>query len=248
MRLREVDRNSPVPLYYQIKEIIKEYIKEKNLKPHDMLPPEEELSKMFKVSRMTVRQAMKELQIEGIIYRLKGKGTFVAEKARISDLAHLKGFSEELEEMGKEHRSIVLFNDLVEPPDPVLEEFKLEKGTKILLLKRIRYEGDIPRAIEEAYLNTIAYPKIEIVTKKDMEKESLYKILRDELSIVPTLARETIEIHEASKDEAKLLEIGKGTCLFKRVRITSSQEDVVFEYTVSLYRPDGFKLSYVVRV
>ena len=246
--MRRVDRSSPVPLYYQIKEIIKDYIEENSLKPHDMLPPEESLAEVFGVSRMTVRQAMKELQIEGLIYRIKGKGTFVAEKGMVSDLAQLKGFSEELESMGKSHHSVVLHNGLVEPTPEVLEAFNLSKWRKVLLLKRIRFEDDIPRALEEAYLNVVSYPELLEITRRDMERESMYRILRNELKVIPTTARESLEIVNADAQLARMLEIRKGQCVLKRSRITSSQDGIVFEYTLSWYRPDRFKIRYVIRV
>ncbi len=246
--MKGVDRSSPIPLYYQIKEIIKDYIDEMELKPHDMLPPEENLAKMFGVSRMTVRQAMKELQIEGVIYRIKGKGTFVAERGMVSNLTELKGFSEEIESLGKTHRSVVLHNGLVDPPPEVIEVFELPRGRKALLLKRIRFEDDIPRALEEAFLNIMAYPELVEISHRDMERESLYRILRGELRIVPTTARESLEIVLADLELARILGMKRGQCVLKRLRITSSQDDTVFEYTLSWYRPDRFKLRYVIKV
>ncbi len=246
--MKGIDRSSPIPLYYQIKEIIKDYIEDNGLKPHDMLPPEENLARMFGVSRMTVRQAMKELQIEGVIYRVKGKGTFVAEKGMVSNLTDLKGFSEEIESLGKTHHSIVLYNGLIDPPPEVIETFGLPRWRKVILLKRIRFEDDIPRALEEAYLNVVAYPELIEITRKDMEKNSMYRILREDLKIIPTVARESLEIVKADLELGRILDIGKGQCVLKRLRITSSQEDIVFEYTLSWYRPDRFKLRYVIRV
>ena len=245
--MKGIDRASPVPLYYQIKEIIKDYIREKKLKPHDSLPPEEELSRMFGVSRMTVRQAMKELQVEGIIYRVRGKGTFVADKTTVSDLTSLRSFSEEILALGKKPRSMVLHNDLIDPPPEVIEAFGLRKWRKVLLLKRIRFEDDLPRALEEAYLNVAAYPEIIEITKRDMEEESLYRILREELGIIPTLANETLEIANADPALSRILGVRKGKCLMKRIRVTKSQDGTVFEYTISWYRPDKFKLTYTVR-
>ena len=75
-----IDKNTPVPMYYQLKKIILDMIREGKLKPGDMIPTELELSDIFGISRTTTRQAIMELVMEGPLYRIKSKGTFVAEK------------------------------------------------------------------------------------------------------------------------------------------------------------------------
>jgi GntR family transcriptional regulator len=76
--LMRVDRNDHLPLYIQLKNIIEEKIKEEDLNPGDIIPSEKELQQEFGVSRITVRQAIKELENEGLVKKKQGKGTFVS--------------------------------------------------------------------------------------------------------------------------------------------------------------------------
>jgi len=240
--LESVDRSSPIPLYYQIKLNLKRFIEDNKLKPNDPLPPEEELAKYYKVSRLTVRQAMQELVKEGLIYRIQGKGTYVAENKMISDLSHLTGFSEEMEKIRKKAWSKVLTNKLVKPPEKVADAFHISGEAKVLLLSRLRYEGDRPRSIENAYLNISKYPILRKISQYDMSTKSLYKLLKDEFSIYPTFAEEEIEVVHAEESVAKILGIKEGDCVLSIVRITFSQEKIPIEYVYSNYRKDNFKL------
>ncbi|SHE80535.1 GntR family transcriptional regulator [Marinitoga hydrogenitolerans DSM 16785] len=237
-----IDRNSPIPLYYQIKEQLKNYIELNKLPAHTLLPTEDELSKKYSVSRLTVRNAMKELINEGIIYRIQGKGTFVSEKKLITDLTSLKGFNDEMESIGKKTKAKVLFNGFILPDAKVVKIFKLKKNQKVLLLSRIRFEGNIPRAIENAYLNISAYPELIEIKEKDMSNLSLYKLLKDKFQIFPTHAKEEIEIIHANKKISKILNIKENDCVLSIIRLTSSQDNIPFEYVESKYKKDNFKL------
>lgn len=240
--MNNIDRNSPIPLYYQIKEQLKNYIESNNLPAHTSLPTEDELAKKYNVSRLTVRNAMKELINEGIIYRIQGKGTFVSEKKLVTDLTYLKGFNDEMKSLNRKTRSKVLVNEIIQPDVKIIEIFNLKRNQKVLLLSRIRYENNIPRAIENAYLNIAAYPELIEIKEKNMEILSLYNILKEDFQIFPTYAKEEIEVMYADKETSKLLEIKENDCILSIIRLTSSQENIPFEYVESKYRKDNFKL------
>ena len=89
--MQKVSKTSPLPLYYQIKNIIREMIENEELKPGEMLPAERELCEIQKVSRMTVNKAIMDLVNEGIVYREQGKGTFVAIPKEKQQISKLKG-------------------------------------------------------------------------------------------------------------------------------------------------------------
>jgi len=84
-----IDKNTPIPMYYQLKKIILDMIKDGRLKPGDMIPTEMELSEIYGISRTTTRQAIMELVTEGQLYRVKSKGTFVAEKRVVQDFTNV---------------------------------------------------------------------------------------------------------------------------------------------------------------
>ena len=95
-----LNKNTPIPLYYQLKQWIIEQIERGDLKPGDVIPSERELSEEFEISRMTVRQALTELVNEGKLVRERGKGTFVAEPKISQDLFRLTSFSEDMKSCG----------------------------------------------------------------------------------------------------------------------------------------------------
>src|SRR6056297_1948074 len=95
-----VEKDSPIPLYYQLSEVLKTQIEEGNLEPHERLPSERELSEHYDVSRMTARKALSEIESEGYIYRSQGKGSFVAEPKLRQSLFELTSYTEDMKRRG----------------------------------------------------------------------------------------------------------------------------------------------------
>ncbi|OAA83067.1 HTH-type transcriptional repressor YvoA [Clostridium ljungdahlii] len=106
--MRKVSKDNPLPLHYQIKEILQEMIENEELKPGDAIPTERELCEVQGVSRMTVNKAIMSLVNEGAIYRKQGKGTFVSEAKVNRQLSRLKSFTEEMEDEGHKTNTKVL--------------------------------------------------------------------------------------------------------------------------------------------
>src|SRR5262245_18634066 len=109
----------PAALYVKIRDYLRECIMDGRLKPHDQLPPESALIDQFGVSRITVRQALNDLQKEGLIFKLHGKGSFVSAPKADQHLASLQGFAEAMSAAGHE-----IFNQVVDlrdiPAQPVI--------------------------------------------------------------------------------------------------------------------------------
>ena len=125
-----LNKNSPVPLYYQIAEHLQEQIGAGNLASGSRLTAERELSEQFGVSRMTVRQALNYLQSLGLIEVRQGVGTFVARPKHTYDAIHLAGFSEEMSRSGDQVESIVLEQLLVQPSARVANLLRLAAGVR----------------------------------------------------------------------------------------------------------------------
>ncbi len=93
---------SPQPLYEQIKDTLRARVLDGSYPPHSRMPSESELCAMYGVSRITVRQALGDLQKEGLVFRLHGKGTFVSKPKAFQNVASLQGFAEAMSSMGYE--------------------------------------------------------------------------------------------------------------------------------------------------
>src|SRR5436309_10426913 len=117
-----LERSNPLPLYYQLKEVLKEQIHAGHLAPHTSIPSEPELVNSYHVSRATVRQALAELVHEGLLYRQHGKGTFVCEPRVQQTVSELSSFTEETQRRGKRPGGLLLVSELVRGCENVREQ------------------------------------------------------------------------------------------------------------------------------
>jgi len=239
---------TPIPLYYKLYVDLKESLNSGKYQKGDKLPTEKELCQNYGISRLTVRRAMDELRREGFIERLKGKGTFVTGSKREEQLAILTGFTDEARKRGSETRSVVLENKLVRVPADAVELFDIPADAMVVLLKRVRFLEGEPYAIEEAYLNVGADIRFLNITQRDMEKESLYGILRKEFNINISYAEEEMELTRLKKEEARFLRQDQDECAIMRKRFTYTKSDICIEYVISLYRADKSKFRIVRRI
>lgn len=191
-----IDMNSPLPLYYQIKQNILELIQASVLRTGDALPSERELSESYGVNRMTVRQAIAELNTQGIVRRLHGVGTFVTEQNAIAPLIPaVTGFSERFRSVGMKPASTVIRLEVVSASPVVAQKLELAAEAPVISLQRLRLVNDEPLMFEKSYLPYEAYPDL---LNEDFSSQSLYDllgrryqthILETEQTLEPTLLR-----------------------------------------------------------
>ncbi|HID15976.1 MAG TPA: GntR family transcriptional regulator [Candidatus Atribacteria bacterium] len=239
----KIDRRNPIPLYYQLYERLKKKINNGEFKPGTYLPSENNLAASYNVSRFTVREALSELAREGLIEKIKGRGSLVVPPKNIENLTGLHGFTEEARLSGHTPTSLVIENRLVEVPPIISEKLGLPIGSKILLLKRLRLLDNIPYAVEWAYINTMIDARILKILDMDMSKKSLYDFFRKTLKLRLLYADETLEVTKPIPETQKLLKISKDACVVKRRRFTYIEDGKCIEYVQSLYRGDRYKFT-----
>src|SRR6266700_702665 len=120
-----LERSNPLPLYYQLKQVLWQQITAGPLAPHTAIPSEPELVARYRVSRATVRQALTELVHEGLLYRQHGKGTFVCEPLVQQSLSELTSFTEAMRRGGKRPGGLLLVSELVRGSENVREQLRL---------------------------------------------------------------------------------------------------------------------------
>ncbi|MBS3787475.1 GntR family transcriptional regulator [Candidatus Bipolaricaulota bacterium] len=240
MKSSDVDKNSPVPIYYQIKELFKERIESGDLEPHQRLPSERDLEKRHGISRMTARRALTELESEGYAYREQGKGSFVAEPKLRQALLELTGFTEDMKKRRMSPGARVIEQKLVDGDQELAKKLEVEMDAKIFVLQRIRLAEGEPLAIETSHLR---YEVCEGIEEYDFEDRSLYDTLRGDFDITLSRAEQSVEATLADEFEAKNLEIDKGTPMLMTERTTYlGDEETPIEYARSIYRGDRYKL------
>jgi GntR family transcriptional regulator len=235
----DLDRQSVVPLYYQIQQQLLEQIRSGRLNVGDSVPSEQEISERLGVSRMTARQALKSLCSLGLVYSQRGKGTFVSGRKLEKDFRQLLSFSEEMQKRGSQPRSKVQVFERVQPSAEVAAALQLKPEDQIIRLRRIRLADSISVCIETTHLPHKVFP--DLLTTFD-PVQSLYQALSQRYGIHVDYADEVAEASAATSAEAKLLRIRPKAPVFRFTRTAYSLDGRAIEFVKSVYRGDRCKV------
>ncbi len=225
-------RNSPLPRYYQLKEIMRERVQSDEWKPGDLIPSERELSEKYGISRMTARQAITDLVNEGLFYREQGKGTFVSQRKITQQLIRLTGFTEDIKARGQKPGTKVLSAQMFPADETTAEKLRIDPGTLIFRLQRLRLADDEPLAIE---LSQITFKGCERLLEEDLEQNSLYRLLETKYGIPLMEADQELEAGLAGNEEVQLLKISLGRPVLFTRRITYTERNQPIEYAKAVY-------------
>ncbi len=236
-----LDRTSPIPLYFQLKRIIKEKIEFDELVPGDLIPTEKELAETYRISRPTVRQAIMELVNEGLLYREKGKGTFVSKpKINYGIIQKFITSYDDLINKGYQPKTKVLVKEIQFAKKPLAKKLGVKAGDKIIYLTRIRYIEGKPIVI---LINNIPYKYCPGLINEDLTHKSLYKTLSDKYNLSRYKANVTLEPIVASEFYAKLLQIDLAAPIHLMKSITHTKDHRIMDYFESYFRGDIGKMS-----
>lgn len=239
MYAMEMREDSSIPLYQQVKNIIKGQIVNGILIPGAKIPTETELCAIYSVSRITVRQAINSLVQEKLLIRKQGKGTFVTPlKIR---LPRLYSFSEDMKELGLNPSSRVLEKEVIEADEEVATILRLPPANqKINKIVRVRLANNEPVLIERTFVPFHLCPDL---LERDMEKGSLYHILRADYGFLLDHAVETYEVTLITKTQAKILKCKGLHPAFAIERVAFLKTGVPYELTRSIGRGDRLRFS-----
>jgi GntR family transcriptional regulator len=173
--VRPLDKGGFIPLYFQIQRTLMEQIRSGELSEGDLLPSEEELGRVYHVSRMTARQALHGLKTNGYAMSQKGLGTFVTRPKLEKNIMHLRGFTEDMKHLGMEPSSKLLGQTVVNATAELAEALKIEVGDRVMHLRRLRLADSIPMALEDSRIPLGQFPGLE---KISFAKRSLYSVPR----------------------------------------------------------------------
>lgn len=231
------------PLYVQIKELLRARILDGSYPPHAQLPSEAEMIAAFGVSRITVRQAMGDLENEGLIFRLHGKGAFVSKPKAFQNLGRLQGFGEAMRQMGYETFSRVLGMRTVNPTPNVRERLGLGKRAKVTELRRVRYLNREPISVDLSYVPAAIGQRL---AKEDLATRDVFVILENDYGLA--LGHADLQIGAAQADEtlATQLQVAEGSPILFIERLTHAADGTPIDYEHLFYRGDAFQ--YKVRV
>lgn len=230
--MNSIVRKSPLPRYYQLKEIMREKISSGEWKPGDLIPSERELGEQYGISRMTARQAITELVNEGLFYREQGKGTFVSRHKITQQLIRLTGFTEDIKARGQRPGSKIISAMMVPADETIAEHLHIKTGLMIFQLQRLRLADEEPLAIE---VSNLCFVGCEKLLEDDLEQNSLYRLLEHKYGLPLMEAEQQLEAGLISPEEAQLLKVPVGSAALFVRRTTYTERDQPIEYARSIY-------------
>jgi GntR family transcriptional regulator len=240
-----MDTNNREPKYYRIKKELLEELASGKFGVGDEFYTEPKLQQRYGFSRGTVRKALDELQQEGYLIRMSGKGTFVARIARIPRSRDIEALSQLFRRAGLEPHTVVLEQGLVRAEDAdgrvrVEEGFGIQPETQVIRICRLRLGNGEPLAIQTVYLQPEDCPGL---LEEDLT-QSLIGLYMDRYDRRLATADEILRVVPAEPQEARLLEIAEGTAVVIRDRISYDQENRPFEVLHAVDRAERFEYRY----
>lgn len=233
-----LNKQSPIPLYYQLAEHLKEQIHAKELAIGAQIRPERELAQQMGVSRMTARQAVGYLVNEGLLEVKPGVGTFVAQPKLTHNALHLAGFSEEMARLGSRVVSTVLQQEITSPPKRIAEQLQLAPHEAVVTVVRLRQVDQTPLLLETSHLPAQRCRGLE---SANLVECSLYTLLETTYQLTVHRSTQTLEATTVNEYEQQLFHLAPGTAMLLVEGVTYDQQDRPFEYFKALYRGDRFK-------
>lgn len=232
-----LDKHLPAPLYHQLECVLKAEIESGRWLWDERLPSEGELAERFGISKITVRQALQGLAQAGYIRREQGRGTFVARRKFDEGPRELTSFTEEMRRHGLVASSRVLAQFVTDADAKVSDALKLPKGTRVLVVRRLRLADKEPLGIQTAHIPATFVTGLELA-----EGMSLYEVLQTRFHLYPARARETYFAASADGAAAALLGIAAGSPVFLVERVTFLPNDKPLEFVQSTVRGDRYSI------
>jgi len=235
-RLRtKIDRNSPLPFYVQLKSALEQHIERGGWRPGDRIPGEEELCRMFEVSRTVVRQALNEMAYAGLLARQKGRGTFVAQPKLSSRglVQSLDGFYKDMADRGLRVVNQVLEQAML-PAEPRLARYlQLEAMAPVIKIVRLRLIEGEPIALVTAFL---PYDLCRELIGADLTQQSLYAFLEETCGLTVASGQRRLEAVGANEQEARLLKVPAGSPLVLLESVSYLSDGTPLEYFKGSFR------------
>jgi GntR family transcriptional regulator len=232
-----IDRSSPIPLYYQLKQILLEKIEQAEWTPDEPIPSEQKLQETYGLSRTTVRQALDDLVIEGYLNRYRGRGTYLAQPKVADEPSSGLDLQKYMALQGIRLGWRVLDQQWLEPPAFVRSALRLEPGAQVYCLRRLRLADDGPIGYHCAYTPR---PFAEQIDHSALTEGESLTYLR-KLDLGPIRVHRTLEAVAAAHDDQDLLGLEQSAPVLQLDRLVTDEADAPIEFLRARYRGDRFK-------
>lgn len=234
-----INRDDPQKLYIQVFEILKKKIESVEWNIGSQIPIEEELCKIYSVSKATIRAAILELVRQGYLTRQQGKGTFVCKRIIPQGLTMLTSFRELMLEAGIKFSTQVLAQTVMMPIDDIDAKLNVPEDKHVIYIKRLRTVDDEPVLLQEAYIPYHVCPQL---LAEDVAGNSLFDLFEKKFGLLITRVKDNIEVVTCKMDECSVLGLPKGSpALLLDQHFYSGDTQIM--YMRSIKRPDRFRYT-----
>jgi len=236
-RTRRSSRRGGIPLYYQIMRDLKEQILSGKLAPGDRMPSEAEYTRRFGVSRVVIRQALRILEDQGLIVRIKGRGTFVSDAVAEDATPRISGSLEDLIHIGADTTIKVVEFRLVKATADLAAVFGIREGDDLFHVQRLRLVGASPLAV---MVNHLPFAIGASIPLSDLTREPLIVLIEKRAGVRIEWASEVFQAVAADEEMARLLEVDILTPLLKLTLTAYSTDGMVADRAHVFYRSDRY--------
>jgi len=236
----EYAENSHITKHRQIIEALTAEMQEERLKPYDRLPSEKEFCAQWQASRSTVRKAMDQLADRGMIFRVPGKGSFVAFPKILHQASQILSFTEKMKAQGLEVETKLILKEMIEPGEEIAAALKLARSARVLKIQRLRIVKGEPMVLQTAFMPANL---CENLMKEDLESKSLNHLLQQQCNVRLSRSEIWIEAPIISKKEKKLLGNPHIPLFLAVVGVTFDQYDKPVRFSRGVFRGDRVRLK-----
>ena len=239
-----LDRSSLVshlPRYAQIKDALRSRILDGTYAPLGQVPSEHALCAQFGVSRITVRQALGDLQKEGLLYKIHGKGTFVSKPKAVQDVTALQGFAEAMSSMGHEIVNQLRAFRLVPADRLTAEHLRLDEGTPVTEIHRVRFLNREPISLE---LTWLPEPLGAQLAQADLAARDIFLVLENDCGVSLGHAEIAIDAIVADAAIVDTLHCDEGSPVLHVERTTHDTAGRPIDYEHLYFRGDALRYRF----
>jgi GntR family transcriptional regulator len=231
---------SPLPLYVQIRDRLRRQILDGSYEVHARLPSENEMMNTFGVSRITIRQALRDLHNEGLVFSAQGKGTFVSKPKAVQNVQRLEGFGEAMAAQGYEASARVLSIQQMKAPKAVVAALDLQPGDDVVEVKRVRYLNRSPVCIDDSYFPMDIGRKM---FSLDLSGD-IFPLLENFFGIPLGGADIGLDATLADEEAQQYLNLKTGEAILRVERLTHDQNGRPIDFEYLCYRGDSYKYQF----
>ncbi|HGO6123410.1 TPA: GntR family transcriptional regulator [Burkholderia cepacia] len=226
------------PLYVQIKDTLRARILDGTYAPHSRMPSEHELCAAFGVSRITVRQALGDLQKEGLLFKLHGKGTFVSKPKAFQNVTSLQGFAEAMSSMGYEIVNQVRSVRTVKADRHLATKLNVPEGAPLVEIHRVRLLNREPVSLEQTWVPEALGKRL---AGADLATRDIFLVLENDCGIPLGHADVSIDAILADDEIVDALQVEESSPVLRIERLTHDASGAPIDYEYLYFRGDAFQ-------